>query len=117
MKINPTAISVLVLAISVFSSALIISNSLNTNDNSVPASVEHEEEFEFNKQLLTKEEISSYLGITPQEFDELDKTQIAYVGRGIPFLISENAKYYTIQGVEEWLSDSNYYQTNDLSDF
>ena len=114
MRINITAISVMVLAISVFVSALIISNSLKTNDNSIPNSVKYEEEFINKKQLLTKDEISAYLGITAQQFDELDETQIAMVGKGIPFLVSGNTEYYTIQGIEEWLSDINYYQSNDV---
>lgn len=116
MKINITAISVMVLAISVFVSALIISDSLKTNDNSLPNSVIHEEKFINKMQLLTKDEISAYLGITTQQFDKLDKTQIAVVGKGIPFLVSENTEYYTIQGIEEWLSDINYYQSNDVLD-
>lgn len=113
MKINITAISILVLAISVFVSALIISNPLKTK-NSIPNPVKHEEKFINKNQLLTKDEISAYLGITIQQFDELDKTQIVVVGKGIPFLVSENTEYYTILGIEEWLSDINYYQTNDV---
>ena len=114
MKINFTAISVIILAISVFVSAWIISNQLKTNDISTPESAEHKEQLVYTKQLLTKEEIAIYLGITAQEFEELDKTQIAIVGRGIPFLVSGNTKYYTIQAIEEWLSDINYYQSNDI---
>ena len=107
MKINFTAISV-------FVSALIISNQLKTNDNLTPESVEYKEQLTYTKQLLTKEEIAIYLGITTQEFEELDKRQIAVVGRGIPFLTSGNTEYYTIQGIEKWLSDINYYQSNDI---
>ena len=114
MKINFTAISVIILAISVFVSAWIISNQLKTNDNSTPESVEYKEQLTYTKQLLTKEEIAIYLGITTQEFEELDKTQIAVVGKGIPFLVSGNTEYYTIQGIEKWLSDINYYQSNDV---
>ena len=115
MKMNITAISVIVLAISVFVSALIISDSIETNDHSRSNSVEHEQVNK--KQLLTKDEISAYLGITTQQFDELDKAQIVSVGQGIPFLNSGNEEYYTIQGIEQWLTDINYYQTKDVSDY
>lgn len=117
MKINFTAISVIILAISVFVSALIISTPLKTTDNSTAVSVEQKEQLVYKKKLLTKEEIAVYLGITTQEFEELDKRQISVVGKGIPFLVSENTEYYTIQGIEKWLSDINYYQSNDVLDY
>ena len=113
MKMNLMAISVMSLAISVFVSALIISDSIETNDHSLYNFVEQDNK----KQLLTKDEISAYLGITTQQFDELDKAQIVSVGQGIPFLNSGNEEYYTIQGIEQWLTDINYYQTKDVSDY
>lgn len=116
MKINFTAISVIILAISIFASALIVSNQLKTTHNSTAEPVESTEQLTDTKQLLTKKEIAMYLGITIRQFDELDKIQIAFSGRGVPFLVLGNTQYYTIQSIEKWLSDLNNYQANELLD-
>ena len=114
MKMYSMPISIMFLAISIFTSAIIISNSLSANV--VPAS-NGSKEMDEKKQLLSKEEITVYLGISIEQFDELDKMQIAYYGEGIPFLEVGGNKYYTVQSIEKWLSDTNHYQTNKLSDF
>lgn len=119
MKLNLVSISIFTLAISVFASAFIISNSRSENGIFVSklATTEYKEETIRGKQLLSKEEIAEYLGISTQQFDELDKRQITSFGDGIPFLELDGTKYYTIQAIEEWLSDSKNYISNELSDF
>jgi hypothetical protein len=120
MKLNFISISIITLAFSVFASALIISNSLSEFgiSGSKQATTEYkEEEIIMKKQLLSKEEISEYLGISTKQFDEIDRRQIVSFGDGIPFIESlDGTKYYTIQAIEEWLSDTKNYLSNELSD-
>jgi hypothetical protein len=120
MKLDFVSISIFTLAISVFASAFIISNSLSENgiSGSKLVTTEYKEETNSEKQLLSKEEIAEYLGISTQKFDEIDKSQIASFGDGIPFIESvDGTKYYTTQAIEKWLSDTNNYLSNELSDF
>jgi hypothetical protein len=119
MKLNFISISIITLAFSVFASALIISNSLSELgiSGSKQATTENkEEEIIMKKQLLSKEEIAEYLGISTKQFDEIDRRQIVSFGDGIPFMESlDGTKYYTIQAIEEWLSDTKNYLSNELS--
>ncbi|MGE8082125.1 hypothetical protein [Peribacillus loiseleuriae] len=109
MKLNLTTISIFILAISVIAGALIISNSTSKEHNSeIFPSTQKGEGF-LQKQLLNKEEASEYLGISVEEFDELDKIQFATFGQSIPYLETNSTKYYTIQSIEKWLADIDHY--------
>ncbi|OIJ07914.1 hypothetical protein BKP35_18170 [Anaerobacillus arseniciselenatis] len=117
MKAYFTGISILFLAISVISSAFILSNSTNKESvSTVAVSTENGEESNA-KQLLSKEQASDYLGISVDEFDVLDRNHVSSFGEGIPFLEINGNKYYTIQSLEEWLADTSHYLSNELSDF
>ena len=113
MKGNLTALSIFSLAISFLVSTVIISNSINNATNrevslNILSSNPKSEEAVY-KPLLNKEEISEYLGISVEEFDELDQIQITVLGQGIPYVETNNTRYYTIPSVEKWLADINYY--------
>ena len=113
MKINFTSISILILSISIFASALVISNSLTNLQNSEISDPNQEKDIK-EKQIQTKKEIADYLGISIQKFDELNEWQKLNFGNGFPYLEDMNGnKYYTIQSIEEWLTDnSNYLSKN-----
>lgn len=68
MKLNLISISIVILAFSVFASAVTISNSLSEFgiSGSKLATTEYKEEIIMDKQLLSKEEIAEYLGISTQ---------------------------------------------------
>lgn len=105
MKQNYTAIAIIILAISILASSLIIANSLSltSEDDSSRENVLLE------KQFLSKGEISEYLGITVEQFDELNKQQIINGRSPIPYIEIDNEKYFTIKSVSEWLLSIDTY--------
>ena len=109
MRGNLTALSIFSLAISFLVSTVIISNSINGEISLNILSSDQKSEEAVYKPLLNKEEISEYLGISVEEFDELDQIQITVLGQGIPYVETNNTRYYTIPSVEKWLADINYY--------
>lgn len=116
MKMNSIALSIIALAVSVLLSSIIISNSLSNLSLSSDTDKE-KEQVVMEKKFLNKTEIAQYLGISVKEFDKLDKMQISSFGKGIPYLQTDTNKYFTIQGIEDWLTDTNRYLSNDdLSD-
>ena len=109
MKGNLTALSIFSLAISFLVSTVIISNSINREISLNILSSDQKSEEAVYKPLLNKEEISEYLGISVEEFNELDQIQLTVLGQGIPYVETNNTRYYTIPSVEKWLADINYY--------
>ena len=109
MKGNLTALSIFSLAISFLVSTVIISNSINREISLNILSSDQKSEEAVYKPLLNKEEISEYLGISVEEFDELDQMQVTIFGQGIPYVETNNTRYYTIPSVEKWLADISYY--------
>ena len=110
MKVYFTAISIFILAISIISSAYILSNSLNEKSNLTVTTSTEKTEYSDRKPLLSKEQAADYLGISVEEFDRLDSDQVISVGEGIPYLEANENKYYTTQALEKWLSDTNHYR-------
>lgn len=120
MKINFTSISLLILSISVFFSASLISNSITNYHNdgtTISTTNKNKEDDDIEKQILTKNELANYLGISIEKFDELNEWQNLSFGEGFPYFEDMNGnKYYTIQSIEKWLADNKNYK-NELKDF
>ncbi|MFS1519487.1 hypothetical protein V1503_23970 [Bacillus sp. SCS-151] len=118
MKINFTGISIIILAISILVSSLFISNSLSdmAKSNSVSSVNSVSENSKIEMRLYSKSEIAEYMGITISEFDGIDLNQVL-LGSGIPFIRTDDDNYYTILGIQEWLSNNDTYSTYDNKDF